>query len=177
MYLAPWSALNKLKAYHGDLTISQMIHILQDKKPGSYIITNYTPAGHVGRRGREFLVTRLSFDGPGTFDTMTMMSFNILEHGEEEHHIFHPLRPEMDEKDHIEATCNFKKAFKDPVNIKEPRSLRELTRAVICESKTYQEVNNLASNGEITQDCKEFIMEKASHQKLTSRSTIFCNFY
>ena len=177
MHLAPWSALNKLKAYHGDLTMSQIIDVLQDKKPGSYIITNYAPEGHVGKRGNEFAITRMSFDGPGTFDTMTMMSFNIPEHDEDKCFIFHPLKPESDQNDHIEAGCNFKKVFKEPVNTEGTRSLRELARATICETKTYQEIKNLANNGEITQDCKDYIMEKASHEKPTSRDLLFCNFY
>ena len=172
MHLAPWAALNKLKAYHGNLDLEQTRDILKDKKPRSYIITNYNPYN----KGKEFAITKCN-DTPGIVTTMHQMSFNIPDHEKGQLHVFHPLKPETGEDDHANAACDFTKHFTYPVNRTEPHSLRALARAVLCDTKTYQEVENLAKKGEITQDCKDYIMENASPLQTTSQNLIFCDFY
>ena len=169
MHLAPWSTLNKLKAYHGDLLLDQQLDMLDDEKPGSYIMSNYRP----DKIGKEFTITRVSEEMLGMITSSQKMSFHIPD----EYHVFHSLQPESELRDHTNARCDFPRIFKYPINRKGPHSLKSLARATICDTKTYQEIASLAEIGEITQDCKEFIMEKASPHHLTSRKMIFCECY
>ena len=168
-FLAPWASLIRLEAYHGDISHDQAHKILSKEKPGSYILMQYDPE----RRGAEFLIARLSAETPTRIIMMRGLSFNWPRGT---YWSCHPVIPKYAHEGHKYSSCRFETFFKHPVKLRNPHSLKEIARAKICEKLKYNDIQTLANEGEITQDCKEYIMEKSSDVK-PCKSFVYCDLY
>ena len=168
-YLAPWPLLQKMETYHGDIKDEEAYKILREEKPGSYIMTRYDPS----TKGTELTITRLSSQNPAKLIKTRALSFDWPEGP---CWTCHPIMPRYTHKSHELSGCKFLEEFKYPIKRRNPPSLKELSRAKICMKLEHKDIQEMAEDGRITRDCRDFIMDRSSTHK-PIKTLLFCDLY
>ena len=167
-HLAPWTLLNNLEAYHGDLTAEEKYHILSQEPPYSYIITDYNP----NRGDAQLKITVLCENRIHTVLSTLATTLTV-----QPSRIYHTVDPKTAHISHEIAECDFTTHFKFPVKRRAPHSLKSLARGTICENLSYKDIEKLAERKTITQEIKKYIMEKSSTTQPTKSTMLFCDVY
>ena len=166
MHLAPWHAIDRMEAYHGDMSEDEIMAKLKDEPDGTYIITNYDPK----ERGAEFVLTvRIRRTPEGIF-TIRALGFSP-------YRICHMISPTYAHQCHEASHCIFPRIFERPLKKKDPPTLKEIARAAISKEFNYDTIIQMRKKGEIPRVCADFATDRASEHAPSCASFLFCNMY
>ena len=164
IFFPPGELIFKIPYYHGERSVDEIEQLLRDEPDDSYILVNFDTTDIEGRHFTKVSINKKKvpiFQYSGVYSCFNPW---YLDDGYKN---FHPMKPE-NFNDHKKYQCSVNG---NPILIKKPRSLKELTRAVICKTFNYKDLEQLKNQRTIpliiwTYLCNNYMLRKPNYTVL-----------